>query len=71
MKDTIGFIGAGNMAEALIKGILKAGLLSPQAMLASDVKDTQLKKVKKTYGIQTFKENARGNPHRHNTVYSL
>ena len=57
MKDKVGFIGAGNMAGALINGVLKAGLLSPQAMLASDAKDTQLKKVKKTYGIQTFREN--------------
>ncbi len=58
MRDRVGFIGAGNMAGALINGILQARLLSPQAMLASDVKEAQLKKVKKSYGIQTYKDNA-------------
>ena len=57
MQDTIGFIGAGNMAGALINGILQARLCSPQALFASDVKDAQLKKVKKSYGIQTSKDN--------------
>ena len=57
MKDKIGFIGAGNMAGALVNGILQARLLSPQAMFASDVKDAQLKKIKKSYGIQTCKDN--------------
>jgi len=28
MNEKIGFIGAGNMGEALIKGILKAKVLS-------------------------------------------
>ena len=58
MKDTIGFIGAGNMAEALIKGILTAGLFSPQSIHASDIRDTQLKKIKKSYGIRICKDNA-------------
>jgi hypothetical protein len=58
MKDTIGFIGAGNMAEALIKGIVAAGLFTPQTIHASDIRDTQLKKIKKTYGIKTYKDNA-------------
>ena len=58
MKDTIGFIGAGNMAEALIKGIVTAGLFSPQTIHASDIRDAQLKKIKRTYGIKTYKDNA-------------
>jgi pyrroline-5-carboxylate reductase len=32
----LGFLGAGNMAEAIARGILTAGLLKPQEMLASD-----------------------------------
>ena len=31
MQHKIGFIGAGNMGEALMKGILKSGGFSPQA----------------------------------------
>jgi len=57
MKDKIGFIGAGNMGEALIKGILKAELLSPQNVYASDIRETRLKQLQKTYGIITFKDN--------------
>ena len=57
MKDKVGFIGAGNMAGALINGILKAGLLPPQSIIVSDVKDTQLKKAKKNYKIETCKVN--------------
>lgn len=33
---TLGVIGAGNMAEALLSGVLNAGLLRPEAILASD-----------------------------------
>ncbi len=57
MKDKIGFIGAGNMGEALIKGILKAKLLSSQKVCASDIRETKLKQFQKTYGIKTFKDN--------------
>src|SRR2546428_497513 len=32
----IGFLGAGKMATALAKGFLKAGLTSPDCLLASD-----------------------------------
>ena len=57
MKDKIGFIGAGNMGEALIKGILKARLLSSQKVYASDTRETRLKQLQKTYGIKIFKDN--------------
>lgn len=35
-KHTIGFIGAGQMARALAAGFVKAGLVRPEAILASD-----------------------------------
>lgn len=57
MKDKIGFIGAGNMAEALINGILKAGLFTPQKVHASDIREVQRKKIQKTYGIKTYRDN--------------
>ncbi len=57
MKDNIGFIGAGNMAEALIKGILQSGTVSPKNLHASDIRDTQLKKLQKTYGIKACRNN--------------
>lgn len=35
-KFTLGIIGAGNMATAIVGGILKSGLLNPQAIVVSD-----------------------------------
>jgi len=54
----IGFIGAGNMAEALTRGLLKARLCSPEAIFASDVKEDRLRLFKEAFGVQTFQENA-------------
>ena len=37
----LGFIGAGNMAEALCKGIVAAGVLPEDDIMASDVSETR------------------------------
>jgi pyrroline-5-carboxylate reductase len=34
----LGFIGAGNMGEAMIKGVIDAGLLPPGKVFAFDVR---------------------------------
>src|SRR6516225_2807176 len=39
-KLTIGFLGAGKMATALAKGFIRAELVSPKDILASDVSST-------------------------------
>jgi len=54
----IGFLGAGNMGEAMIKGLLKAGLVSPHAIFATDVRPERLRAVEKLYGIQALEGNA-------------
>lgn len=56
--ETIGFIGGGNMAEALIKGIINAGLYKPKCIFASDVLRERLDYLAKTYGVQTENENS-------------
>lgn len=54
----IGFIGAGNMATALIKGILKANLFKSDFVSASDVDIEKLDSLKNEYGINIiFKDN--------------
>ena len=55
--DTIGFIGGGNMAEALIKGIINANVYKPQNIFVSDVRPERLRFLAKEYGIQTLNEN--------------
>lgn len=57
MQDrTVGFLGAGNMAGALIKGLL-AGALPKDRVWASDVREERLADLAKL-GIHTTKENA-------------
>jgi pyrroline-5-carboxylate reductase len=54
----IGFIGAGNMATALIKGILKAELVKSDFLSASDIDIDKLDNLKNEYGINViFKDN--------------
>ncbi|MBI3797463.1 MAG: pyrroline-5-carboxylate reductase [Deltaproteobacteria bacterium] len=53
----IGFIGAGNMAGALLKGLLAAKLYRPQDMLVSDVVPVQLRKIKRAYRVEGLNDN--------------
>jgi pyrroline-5-carboxylate reductase len=53
---TLGFLGAGNMAEALIKGLLHAEVL-PHRILASDVKGDRLERLHELHGIRTTRDN--------------
>jgi pyrroline-5-carboxylate reductase len=53
----IGFIGAGNMAGALLKGLLAAKLYRPQDMLVSDVVPAQIRKIKRAYRVEGLNDN--------------
>ncbi len=54
LKDkTIAFVGAGNMGEALIRGLLAAGTVKPQHIIAMDVRPDRLEFLKKTFRIRT------------------
>lgn len=57
MNKKIGFIGAGNMAKAMIGGIIGSGLLAPENIIASDGYAPSLEASKKQYGIQTSMDN--------------
>lgn len=59
MKRKIGFIGAGYMGEAIIRGALKAGFASPEQIFASDVNIEKLELLKKEAGIQVLTDNKR------------
>ncbi|MBE0536021.1 MAG: pyrroline-5-carboxylate reductase [Phycisphaerae bacterium] len=47
----IGFIGSGNMAEALIRGILSAKMHVPHDVLVSDVRPDRLEQLRAEYGV--------------------
>jgi pyrroline-5-carboxylate reductase len=53
----LGFLGAGNMSEALIKGLLHAKVLPPERILTSDVKADRLEHLHKLHGIRTTSDN--------------
>jgi pyrroline-5-carboxylate reductase len=54
----IGFIGSGNMAEALIRGILAAKLCAPEDVLISDVRPERLETLCSQYGVTPAADNA-------------
>ncbi len=56
--EKIGFLGGGNMAEALIKGIITAHLYSPDDIFVSDISLERLSFLSKRYHIQTTDDNA-------------
>ncbi len=57
MNKTIGFIGCGNMAQAMIGGIVKSNLVSSEKVIASNPSDNSLNKVKAEYNILVTLDN--------------
>ncbi len=54
---TIGFLGAGNMAGALILGLIQSKLVRPSSIVASDVKSERLKQLADRYKIRVTTDN--------------
>ncbi|MCL6583080.1 MAG: pyrroline-5-carboxylate reductase [bacterium] len=55
---TIGFIGAGNMGEALIRGILKANLAAPHQIIIADVNQKRRAQIGERYGVAVSESNS-------------
>jgi len=53
----IGFIGGGNMAEALVKGILASSLVASKDIFISDLISDRLKYLSKEYKVKTTADN--------------
>ena len=54
----IGFVGSGNMAEAMINGVLKANVYRPGKVFTSDVRPERLSYLREHYGVRTTESNA-------------
>lgn len=54
---TIGFIGAGNMAQAIINGIIASGIYKPDSIIASDISPERLTELAARYNIRTTASN--------------
>jgi pyrroline-5-carboxylate reductase len=53
----LAFIGAGVMAESMIAGLLKQGLVSPSQIVASHPREDQRRKLHDRYGVETVENN--------------
>ena len=54
---TLGFIGGGNMAAALVKGLLHAKVVPPDCIIVSDVKAERLAHLGEEHGVRTTQDN--------------
>jgi pyrroline-5-carboxylate reductase len=53
----VGFLGAGNIGEAIIRGLLQARSVSPEAIYASDARADRLADLVQRYGIRPCRDN--------------
>lgn len=58
LKDKkIGLIGGGNMAEALISGLVQSGAALPTNIICSDIREEPLEVLQRKYGIAITTDN--------------
>ena len=53
----LGIIGAGNMASAIIGGIIKKGIISGQEIICSSPVEAERKKAADSFGINVTADN--------------
>jgi len=53
----LSFLGAGNMAEALIRGLLRGKVFEPGDVLASGPREERMRELAAAYGIRTTADN--------------
>jgi pyrroline-5-carboxylate reductase len=54
----VGFLGSGNMGEALIHGLLHGHLCRPEQILCSDARPERLKEIREKYGVRGTSHNS-------------
>jgi len=57
ISGKLGFIGGGNMAGALIRGLIHSGTVGKERIMASDVSPERLAHLEKLHGIATTPDN--------------
>src|SRR5207245_6226542 len=56
----VGFIGGGNMGEALIRGLVGANLVKPTLITATDVRPERTQQLAQQYGVTGPADHVRG-----------
>lgn len=54
----LAFVGGGNMAEAMLRGLLASALVAPEQVLVSNVSEERLAYLRETFRIRTAASNA-------------
>lgn len=57
MDKTIGFLGGGNMAEAILRGLISGNLVPPNRIVTSGPRQERLDFLAETYGVRTTTSN--------------
>ena len=55
----LGFIGTGNMAGAIMGGIIRRGIIAPEEIIGSDISEAGRERAGKEHGIQVTADNRR------------
>src|SRR3954471_2822917 len=71
LTKTIGFLGTGNMAEALIKGLTSAQVIDPAKIYGSDPRRERCDELTQRFGIHTTTSNAEVVKHSEIVVLSV
>jgi pyrroline-5-carboxylate reductase len=59
LKEKIGIVGAGKIGSAIARGIIRAGLVSKDQVMASDVSDPLRESIAKELGIKVTRDNGK------------
>jgi pyrroline-5-carboxylate reductase len=54
----VGFVGGGNMGEALIRGLVESNLVPADAIVVSDVRRERTRQLADQYGVRALEGNA-------------
>jgi pyrroline-5-carboxylate reductase len=57
MESKVVFIGAGNMAEAIVSGMVAAQFCAPEKIIMTDVRPERLADLETEYGVSTSTDN--------------
>jgi pyrroline-5-carboxylate reductase len=56
-KKKIAILGTGNMGEALVKGLLRAGKATPDGLVCAEPREERRKEIQERYGVQVTGDN--------------
>jgi len=58
MESKVVFIGAGNMAEAIVSGMVAAAFCAPEKIVLTDIRPERLEELEEEYGVRTSTDNS-------------